>query len=72
MTPSIEEIMAYEQGELAEDEIVGFFQELIDSDLVWKLQGHYGRTASSLIDSGHCTPSLQQQAAGRAIWKDAT
>ena len=30
------------------------WQSLIDSGVVWKLQGFYGRTAQSLIEAGHC------------------
>ena len=48
-------IMAYESGELDEDQIIEGFQALIDSGAVWSLQGSYGRTAVSLIESGHCT-----------------
>jgi len=49
--------LAYEAGELDEDQIVAGFQQLIDSGLVWQLQGHYGRTAKALIDAGYCTAS---------------
>ena len=48
-------IINYEDGTMEEPEIVEFFQELIDSGLAWRLQGHYGRTAESLIDAGLCT-----------------
>jgi len=48
-------IMAYESGELEQDEMVELFQELINSGLAWKLQGHYGRTAAALIENGYCT-----------------
>jgi hypothetical protein len=47
-----ESIIAYESGELTDQEFVYFFAELIKSGLAWKLQGHYGRTASALIDRG--------------------
>ncbi len=49
-------IIAYEDGALDddEDEIIYGFQHLIDSGIVWKLQGHYGRTAQCLIDAGYC------------------
>lgn len=54
---SLDFIMAYEAGELDEDQIVAGFQQLIDSGLVWQLQGHYGRAAKALIDAGYCTAS---------------
>jgi hypothetical protein len=52
--PSINKIIAYEQGDLSGEEVVALFQELIDSGLAWSLQGHYGRTAKALIESGDC------------------
>jgi hypothetical protein len=48
----IDSIIAYEQGDMTEQEMVYFFAELIKSGIVWKLQGHYGRTASALIREG--------------------
>jgi hypothetical protein len=53
--PSIDDIMAYEQGEMEEDQMVDFFQNLIDTGAAWSLQGRYGRTAASLISAGICT-----------------
>lgn len=48
-------IMAYEGGELDdEEELIAGFQQMIDSGVVWKLQGHYGRTAQALIEAGYC------------------
>lgn len=47
-------IIAYENGELDEEEIIALFQELINSGLAWQLQGSYGRMAASLIESGYC------------------
>lgn len=49
-------IIAYENGECTEDEIVEGFQAMIDDRSVWSLQGHYGRTAASLIEAGLCHP----------------
>lgn len=50
--------MAYEGGELDDDEIVKGFQSLIDTGLAWQLQGHYGRTAMALIQQGLCHRTL--------------
>lgn len=47
-------IMKYEGGECDDEEVVEGFQALINSGLAWTLQGHYGRTASALIDAGYC------------------
>jgi len=51
----LDKIMAYEQGELDEDEVIELFQELVNSGLAWQLQGHYGRTAVAMIDAGLVT-----------------
>ena len=47
-------IMAYEGGELDDEQIIEGFQHLIDNSLVWSLQGSYGRMAVALIEGGHC------------------
>lgn len=48
-------IIAFESGELEEDEIINGFQDMINSGVVWQLQGCYGRMAVRLIEAGHCT-----------------
>ena len=52
--PDVSKLMAFEDGELSDEEAIALFQELIDSGLVWQLQGFYGRTAARLIEAGLC------------------
>lgn len=53
--PDVNDIMRFEQGEMEEDEVYPFFQKMIDSGMVWNLQGSYGRAAANLIAMGYCT-----------------
>lgn len=45
----------FEDG--SEQEQIEAWQHLIDTGLCWTLQGWFGRTAESLIDSGVCRPA---------------
>jgi hypothetical protein len=55
----VSQIIAYEQGELEEGEVIALFQDLINSGLAWQLQGAYGRMAMHLIDAGYCHPAQE-------------
>ena len=48
----VDGINKYESGEMDEEEQVEFFQHLLDTGVVWHLQGHYGRTVSWMINEG--------------------
>lgn len=52
--PNLDFIIRFENGEADADEIISEFQKMIDSGVVWTLQGFYGRTAAALIEAGHC------------------
>ena len=54
MQVDVSKIIAYENNEMAQEEVIEFFQELIDTGHAWRLQGHYGRTALRLIEYGYC------------------
>jgi hypothetical protein len=55
----VSQIIAYEQGELEEGEVIDLFQNLINSGLAWQLQGAYGRMAIRLIEAGLCHPAQE-------------
>jgi hypothetical protein len=55
--PAIDNIIAYEQGELSPEEVLGLFADLIKSGMAWSLQGSYGRTAARLIETGYISRS---------------
>ena len=55
MLDLVDKIIAWETGEMVtEEEIVSFFQELINSGTAWTLQGSYGKQARDLIEDGLC------------------
>ena len=45
-------MIAWGNGELDDAQTVQLFQALVDSGVVWKLQGCYGRMAERLIEEG--------------------
>ena len=57
--PDVEKIIAFEAGELDNDETLELFAGLVRSGMAWQLQGSYGRTAAALIDGGFISPEGQ-------------
>ena len=49
---TVSQIMAYENGEMEQPEMIAFFQFLLDSGMIYSLQGSYQRTAQQLIEAG--------------------
>jgi hypothetical protein len=49
--PTVSEFDAYETGMMTDDEVVDFFQRLVDFGVIWQLQGHYQRTLRSLVQA---------------------
>ena len=48
----IDKIIAFEEGHIAEDDLIALFQDLVDNGQAWTLQGFYGRAAVQLIAQG--------------------
>jgi len=53
--PNLDDIIAWENGELDAEAEAEFFQGMINTGVVWTLQGMYGRRAFALIEAGVCT-----------------
>jgi hypothetical protein len=47
-------VIDFESGTLDDIQVIEGFQALIDTGVVWHLQGSYGRTAAHLIETGLC------------------
>ncbi|HEX4918451.1 MAG TPA: hypothetical protein VFV43_11180 [Limnobacter sp.] len=48
-------IEGFDGEDHTQEEIVEAFQTLINTGVVWSLQGWYGRSALQLIEAGLCT-----------------
>jgi len=48
----VDRLIAYEEGQITDDEEVALFQHLIDTGTCWHLTGHYHRVAATLIEAG--------------------
>jgi len=45
----------------SDEQYIQAWQHLIDTGLAWQLQGFFGRTASSMIQSGICNLPIKKQ-----------
>jgi hypothetical protein len=48
----VDQLIAYEEGQITGDEEVAFFEHLVETGTCWQLQGHYQRVAATLIEAG--------------------
>ena len=51
-------VLDYEVGALNDEDTIAGFQHLINTGMVWNLQGSYGRMAKQLIEAGKCTVAV--------------
>jgi hypothetical protein len=58
----VDQLIAYEEGQVTEDEQIALFQYLIDTGTCWHLEGHYHRVAATLIEAGLIKPPEQSEA----------
>jgi hypothetical protein len=68
----VDQLIAYEEGQITEDQEVAFFEHLVETGTCWQLSGHYQRVAATLIEAGLIKPpelaeaNLQQSGLGCA------
>ena len=48
----VDQLIAYEEGQLTEDEEIALFEHLVETGTCWQLQGHYQRVAATLMEAG--------------------
>ena len=52
----VDQLIAYEEGQITQDEEVAFFKHLVETGVCWQLSGHYQRVAATLIEAGLIKP----------------
>lgn len=67
MNDLVGQIMAYEDGDLSDAEVLDLFASLVASGMAWQLQGSYGRQAVALIDGGLITAEGDVTEYGREL-----
>lgn len=58
----VDELIAYEEGQMTQDEEITLFQHLIDTGACWQLEGHYHRVGATLIEAGLIQPPEWEKA----------
>jgi hypothetical protein len=48
----VEQLIAYEEGQMTDEEEIALFEYLIETGTCWHLAGHYHRVAATLIEAG--------------------
>jgi hypothetical protein len=57
--PDLDKMIQWEEGTLPYDDYIALFQDLVNSGMAWKLQGMYGREATTLLFSGEISSPFQ-------------
>jgi hypothetical protein len=58
----VDRLIAYEQGQITQDQEIAFFEHLVETGVCWQLSGHYQRVAATLIEAGLIKPPEQTEA----------
>jgi hypothetical protein len=52
----VDQLIAYEEGQITEDQEIPFFEHLVATGMCWQLPGHYQGIAATLIETGLIKP----------------
>jgi len=63
----IDQMIAWENGDLDEADTVDLFQHLVNTGQAWQLQGCYGRFAENLLLNGLIMTPEQSQDEGQHV-----
>jgi hypothetical protein len=63
----VEQLAAWTEGRLTEDETVALFQQLVDTGQAWNLDGHTARMATAYIMAGHVVVTDDARQAYREV-----
>lgn len=58
----VEQLIAYEEGQITGEDEIALFQQLIDTGTCWHLDGHYHRVAATPIEAGLIKPPEKAEA----------
>ena len=58
----VDRLIAYEEGQLTEDQEMAFFEYLVETGTCWQLQGHYQRMAATLMEAGLINSPVHSEA----------
>jgi hypothetical protein len=58
----VDQLIAYEEGQITEDQEVAFFERLVETGACWELSGHYQRVAATLMEAGLISSPVHTEA----------
>ena len=58
----VDRLIAYEEGQLTEDQEIALFEHLVQTGTCWQLEGHYQRVAATLLEAGLISSPVHTEA----------
>jgi hypothetical protein len=58
----VDRLIAYEEGQLTEEQQIALFEHLVQTGTCWQLEGHYQRVAATLLEAGLISSPVHTEA----------